>query len=272
MNPIATAFRRHVAWRPHYYKRMWKARRYLENYREVIQASPGRYPEAFLFRAGYTWRFAEVVTELQVFEEVFGTECYRLAAKNSAATVIDIGANNGQFSLYAHLKNPAARIYSIEANPFTYSSLTKNICANALQEVLVPSNLAISGATGTVTFYCSPTSGWSSLFPVRGAEGGSAVSVPSMSLSSFCAAQGVAEVDVLKIDVEGAEYDIVLGDPKFFDVPVREIYLEVDHHPRDTRYEFSALLDSLRRHYGSVTVDGCKTDDYSLVHCRERIR
>jgi FkbM family methyltransferase len=272
MNPLGTFFRRHLSWRPAYCRRLWRARRYLKNYREVVRASPRRHPEAFHFRAGYSWRIAEVVTELQVFEEVFGQEQYRLSPSGSTATVIDIGANNGLFSLYAHLKLPAARIYAIEANPLTYRSLAGNISANALQDAVQPSNQAISATSGTVRFYCSATSGWSSLFPVRGAEGGEAVSVESVSLSAFCATRGIGEVDVLKIDVEGAEYDIVLGDPGFFDVPVREMYLEVDREPRDRKYEFECLLGRLRRHYRSVTVRCPGMGDYPLVHCRGRVR
>jgi FkbM family methyltransferase len=271
MNPLRTLFRRHLSWRPAYYRRLWQARRYLKNYREIVRASPRRYPEAFHFRAGHSWRISDAVTELQVFEEVFGQEHYRLSPTGATATVIDIGANNGLFSLYAHLKLPAARIYAIEANPLTYQSLVGNIGANALQETVRPVNRAISATNGTVTFYCSSTSGWSSLFPTRGAEGGQAVSVQSMSLSSFCAAQGIGEVDVLKIDVEGAEYDIILGDPQFFSVPVRELYLEVDQHPRDTKYEFKALLDLLRRHYRSVTLRCPGFGDYPLIHCSERV-
>jgi FkbM family methyltransferase len=267
MKAVYDFWRAHIAWRPQYYHRLWKARRYLENYREVLHNAPSKDPGAFRFRSGPTWHLSDPTTGLQVFDEVFVGEHYRFQNRGTARTVVDIGANIGLFSLYAHLKLPAATIYAIEADPSTFATLAGNVEHNALQDFVRPFHLAISSVTGTLTFYRAATSGWSSLFPVRGAEGGEAVQVSSMSLPAFCAAQGIGEIDILKIDVEGAEYDIVLGDPGFFEVPVHELLLEVDRDPRDSRYGYAALMDRLRQRYHSVVTDRPGDEEYPLVHC-----
>jgi FkbM family methyltransferase len=164
---------------------------------------------------------------------------------------------------------PNAAIFAVEANPDTFQVLFKNVKLNALDRSIRPFNLAMSSRTGKQPFFCAETSGWSSLYDLRGAKDGRAVSVDTMNLSSFRKFHGIREIDYLKIDIEGAEYDVVLGDPEFFAAPIHHLVMELDREPRDRRYTFDELLNCLKRHYGSVSVTCPGWQEYPLVHCKK---
>lgn len=268
-NIIRELWKQHIAWRPNYYKRFLKTRRYLRNYREVLQASETTMPTQFAFWAGYTLDLLDGETSLQTFDEIFVHDHYRLEIDHAAATVVDLGANIGLFSLYAHMRMPNATIYAVEADPTTFEVLAKNLTINSLTTSIHAIQLAISSQTGKVPFFCTQTSGWSSLYNLRGAEQGKAAQVDAMSLSSFCKDHHIDGIDFLKIDIEGAEYDAILGDRHIFDIPIREMVLEVDRNPRDRRYAFTDLLEWLRDYYHSVTLAYPGSRDYPLVHCAE---
>src|SRR5207245_7447466 len=107
-------WKQHFAWRPSYYKRFLKTRRYLNNYRDIVPAAEQALPKHLDFRAGYTFTLIDADTGLQTFDEIFIHDHYKLPANHAAKTIIDLGANIGLFSLYAHLKMPNPIVFAIE--------------------------------------------------------------------------------------------------------------------------------------------------------------
>jgi FkbM family methyltransferase len=268
-NTIRELWKQHIAWRPTFYKRFLKTRRYLRNYQDILQTLGKTLPTRFDFRAGYTFNVRDGDTGVQTFDEIFIHDYYRLPSGQAAATIVDLGANIGLFSLYAHMRMPHATVFALEADPATFQVLAENLLMNSLETSIRPFQLAISSQTGKARFFCTHTSGWSSLYNVRGAEHGEPAEVDAIRLSSFCGDHCIDVIDFLKIDIEGAEYEAILGDRHIFDIPIREIVLEVDRNPRDHRYAFPDLLQCLRDHYHSVTLAYPGSEDYPLVRCTE---
>ncbi len=126
--------------------------------------------------------------------------------------ILDIGANIGVFAISANSLNSDASIYSIEPFPATYELLLENIEANRLGSKVHPRNLAISGESGEVPFDLSPTipshSRKIAIDPVN-----NSVSIRALTIGDFLAAEGIEEADFIKIDIEGAEYDVILKSP-----------------------------------------------------------
>lgn len=61
----------------------------------------------------------------------------------------DIGANIGQYSLYAAVATgKRARVYAFEPESSNFAKLNRNIYLNGLQDVVVPLNIALSDRTG----------------------------------------------------------------------------------------------------------------------------
>lgn len=132
------------------------------------------------------------------------------------STVVDIGANRGQFALAARQQFPAAHIISFEPLPqpvATYRSLFANDACTALHQA------AIGPQSGRVEIHISQRDDSSSLLPIGRmqntlfpgtAEVGTAL-VEMGPLEKFLANEKIQTPAVLKLDVQGFELQALLG-------------------------------------------------------------
>ena len=217
------------------------------------------------FKNGYTFKIRDFSTFKSSFKEIFVHEDYRLPYSKKTKIIVDVGANIGLFSIYSVIRQPQARIYALEADPLNFSILKENIESNSLKDRIQAFNFAVSSKIGETVFYQSEISGWSSLFKTRGSQDGKPVYIDTINISTFCKNHGIKKIDFLKVDIEGAEYDVFLGDRDIFNVSIREIIVEVDRNPRDEKYKFNDLVNYMKNFYYNVKIIGA--GDYSLVHC-----
>ena len=118
-------------------------------------------------------------------------------------TVVDVGAGLGEeTSIYTSLVGPSGQVYAIEANPAVYKVLQQLIEESQLRNVKL-FNTAINDTPGTVVIDDAPTSYLSSSLNSQNA--GTAYKVPGLPFEDFCAAQGIHRIDLLKVNIEGAE-------------------------------------------------------------------
>ncbi|RLG13733.1 hypothetical protein DRN69_05115 [Candidatus Pacearchaeota archaeon] len=151
-------------------------------------------------------------TTILSIEEIFGREIYFTPFLNKAKVIIDLGAQAGIYSLYAALKNKNAKIYALEPDPDNFKQLCKNIEINKLQGVIIPFKKAVSKENGELFFYISnQSSRSSSLFKLK--SPGSRIMVDSISLQSLFEILELNRCDVLKVDIEGAEYEVFYNSP-----------------------------------------------------------
>src|SRR5262249_10302610 len=159
---------------------------------------------------------------------------------------------------------PHSRIIAFEADPTTFSILGSN--TNALSVECFHN--AVASFDGDLEFYCSPVSGWSSAYPVMGAANGQMVKVPTVRLSQFIKRSGINQVDFLKIDVEGSEYDILLGDSELWSAAtISCLAVETDRTPRDTKYEYDDMLQELHGRFRVVKERKTQSSFPLLVCC-----
>lgn len=129
-------------------------------------------------------------------------------------TFVDVGANVGLFSIPAARKVADGCIYALEPASWTFERLTKNIHLNQIAN-LKAMRLALGERSGMAVLHINargrdglntlgePTHGDSK---VIGSE-----EVPLITLDDFLVQRGVARVDAMKIDVEGAELLVLKG-------------------------------------------------------------
>jgi FkbM family methyltransferase len=131
-------------------------------------------------------------------------------------TVVDVGANIGYYTLIAaKVVGPSGSVHSFEPNSDVRTRLERNVKLNELHNVVVHDQ-AMTRRSGDIRFYVSAVpenSGISSIVPGSGldAEG---ESVPCTSLDDFVAGLPGGRIDLLKMDIEGAELDVIEGGRK----------------------------------------------------------
>jgi len=104
------------------------------------------------------------------------------------------------------------RVYSFEPHPGTRKELAKVLALNELENVTVVP-CALSSKTGAVTLYYVGNHKLSSLAPVKDTNYGENKTMISEvdTIDHYCTQQQIDHIDFLKIDVEGFEYDVLLG-------------------------------------------------------------
>src|SRR6266496_222127 len=125
---------------------------------------------------------------------------------------IDVGANIGYYTLLgARLVGPTGKVFSFEPNREVRERLEQNVRFNGFDNVTVLAQ-AMTRESGEVRFYVSDVgenSGISSIVPGRSLR--EAQVVPAISLDDFVAKLPPGGVALLKMDIEGAELDVLEG-------------------------------------------------------------
>jgi FkbM family methyltransferase len=128
-------------------------------------------------------------------------------------TMVDAGAHVGQYTLLASaVVGPAGRVVAFEPHPVLNQVLRRNVIRAGCANVAV-SPLALGRAAGTGTLVLHPPDnfGASSLRPGDAAAHRPRVPVEVATLDEALDRLGVPAVDLAKIDVEGAELDVLDG-------------------------------------------------------------
>lgn len=152
------------------------------------------------------------------------------------AIIVDAGANIG---LVTSAFAPAVKhIYAIEAFPDYYAILEKNREYNGWQNVST-FNFAVAAEDGVAQLsidYSNPFA-----HSIAHDFGSGAISVPSVSLSSFIKDQHIKHIDLLKLDIEGAEHEVIAA-PNFAEVAAitDQVFVETHYEKGDS------IVDRLR--------------------------
>lgn len=129
-------------------------------------------------------------------------------------TVIDIGANLGYYTiLAADLAGPTGRVIAVEPNPHVFSYLLKSIAVNGYAGCVKPVNYAIANDSSapSLPFFVPTGEPKNGRFLIEGetsahlAQFGQVFEVSVGSLAEF----DFDKIDLIKIDVEGAELQVL---------------------------------------------------------------
>lgn len=131
--------------------------------------------------------------------------------------VFDVGANIGQFAkMAAHEISCAKVIHSFEPSGKTFLALQEVIKVNKLENQVVACNIGFGSVEGNLTLYSSETSSTiASLYnqknPLREFKDEYKEDVKIEAIDRFCTLNSINRIDYLKLDIEGHEYQALLG-------------------------------------------------------------
>jgi FkbM family methyltransferase len=147
-------------------------------------------------------------------------------ARIATPVIFDVGGHKGESIIFLRNQFPAAEIHSFEPDPAIFAHL-----ANVADARTHCHNLALSEISSKLRFFRNRISHTSSLFPINLESQDSIylsevrsrnaapettrfneeIEVEAERLDHFCARHGIEAIDLLKIDVQGAEFRVLAG-------------------------------------------------------------
>jgi FkbM family methyltransferase len=181
---------------------------------------------AFLFSRSYLYRFNRALHHASLrglgilnYKNVVvsGERLFmeRWLSSSEATTVVDVGANVGDYSSMVLEARKDARVFAFEPHPETFKRLTARL---SFAGNFVATNAACGGAPGKLLLYDHEGrsgTGHASLLPgviekVHG-DKSNQHEVAVTTLDRFAAEHDISRIDLLKIDTEGTELDVLKG-------------------------------------------------------------
>jgi FkbM family methyltransferase len=187
-------------------------------------------------------------------------------------TFVDVGAHVGYYSLLASIKvGPEGKIYSFEPEPYNYNLLVKNIMLNDCKNIFAIQK-AVADFTGKANFVIAPYSVSHSLYPDKTIPNIAIIQIEVVSLDDFFSQLGWPKVDIIKMDIEGAEVKALCG-MKELCKRYSDLILITEFKPRrlqaagSSKEEFFEVLSNLgfNRIYDIETGDGIILKDKKIL-------
>ena len=150
-------------------------------------------------------------------------------------TVIDIGAHIGLFTLLVSQRCKTGKILSFEPVRENFDLLVSNLKLNHIENVL-PFNMAVSKNLDKLNLFLNDDQSAHSIFP----KSSESISVESTSLQKIFEENKISSCKLLKLDCEGAEYEIIDSLPSEYLNKIQNIVME--YHSADTKPELVKKL------------------------------
>lgn len=195
-------------------------------------ARPGSFDGKVAVGARHAWLEWQQTGELLQAMSIFGSgnAWNRWQPSTPVRTVIDVGANIGQTAAYWTLRFPDAQVGAVEMMPENVARIARQARLNGWRLDVLP--VAASDITGDVKVRLSGANSRNRLeeivevSAVRDRLTGETAMVPALPLSAIMDRLGFAEVDLMKIDIEGAEVNL-LRDAGNWAPRVRNVIIEI---------------------------------------------
>lgn len=168
--------------------------------------------------------------------------------------VIDIGAHIGRYTITSSKRvGNTGKVVAIEADPDNFRILKRNIALNNLTNVL-PLNYAVFSTRTRMKLYeQSASAKYNSLMLARAAKSRNYVEVNADTLDSILMQNGINQVNWIKIDVEGAELEVLKGSAKT--LSGENIFLFVEIHNINDPSHYDNVINFLKYHNYEITFE-----------------
>lgn len=145
-----------------------------------------------------------------VAAEIFKHREYRIieeALRSATSPIVDVGAHRGFFTLYARAFNLRVQILALEPEPKNLEALRFHLNSNQVAGVVVLA-AALASKTGKRYMEVTEDSHNHKLIPLDKPRNEKCISVETVTLSDLMKTLKIEQVSVLKMDIEGGEYEV----------------------------------------------------------------
>jgi FkbM family methyltransferase len=198
-------------------------------------------------------------SDFVVLKEVFLDNEYEMSLGEEPGVIFDLGSHVGASVIYFRLKYPGAKIYAFEPDPTSFAKLQRH---TGQFDEIIASNIAVSGRDGREKFFIHSEDSVSSSL-VQREPGQACVEVECRTLGRLMRDLGISKIDLLKMDIEGGEYNALRDFDGIVNVKhiICELHLDLIEHNLE---EFLRLFNGFK-----VSKEKVKQDRYIIRASRD---
>ena len=166
-------------------------------------------------------------SDVPTYGQVFVDQEYKFSAAIQPEAIIDAGANIGLASIYFANKFPAAKIIAIEPEASNFALLKRNV---APYPQIVPVQAALWHCNEEIDLVDPGFGKWGFMTEKKGSaqnlRGSTCHAVTAMTVDKIMSDHDLTKVDILKIDIEGAEREVFSDTSSWID-KVNSVIIEL---------------------------------------------
>ena len=181
---------------------------------------------------------------------------------NTNDIIIDIGAHIGLFSLLVSQFCKTGKIFSFEPIRENFDLLVSNLALNHIENIF-PFNVGVSKKSGKLNLFLNNDQSAHSIFP----KGSESITVEATSLQKIFDEKQISSCKLLKLDCEGAEYDIIDSLPVEYLDKIQNMAIE--YHLADTKPELIKNLILKIKNAGFKIKTGPHYNDMGFLIARK---
>jgi FkbM family methyltransferase len=228
-------------------------------------------PHVFTLRDGTSFLAPPEGLSFQLlWREIWVEEVYAQAGIHIApeATVVDIGANLGLFSLWAASRCERGRVVAVEPSPRMADFAHRNAARNRRSNITVV-QVACGGAEGRGVLYTPYGDEARNTLDAHSAGSPRALAdVEVVTLKELFRRTNIEKCDLLKVDCEGSEYDILVKSPIEILDRIQQIALE--YHPGFNEFDTPEKLEGFLKDHGfDVSDRPSDTPGYGYMYAKK---
>lgn len=177
--------------------------------------------------------------------------------------IIDLGAHIGKYAIRSgKLVGKEGKVIVVEAEPNSYEILCKNIELNNLQDRIIPLNVAISSKNGKIPFFVSEgRSNVSSMYTKWSKK----IEIDAITIDELIKIHKLERVDWIQMDMEGAEYDAILGASNSIKSGIIKNFIVETH----TNQNFDLIPPLLNQQY-TIEIFARTGPDFGYLICKRK--
>ncbi len=168
-------------------------------------------------------------------------------APKEGDVVVDIGAHIGRYTITSSKQvGNTGHVVAIEADPENFQILKRNIALNNLRNVLALNYAVFSTRMRMKLYEQSASAKYNSIMLTRAGKTNNYVEVNADTLDNILEINGIKRVNWIKIDVEGAEFEVLKGAIKTLSYENVSLLIEIHNIGDPTHHD--NIIDFLKYH------------------------
>ncbi len=164
--------------------------------------------------------------------------------------VVDIGAHIGYFTLFAAKRSKDGKVFAFEPSKKSFSLFKKNIKINNYKNI-ISEEIAIAKIKGKQILYLDKNNEISNTI-YKQQESLDEKEINTITLQNIFEKYKIEKIDFLKMDCEGAEFEIVMNTPSIILDKIQKISMEI--HEEIVPYTKEIMMKRLKKHGFNVTL------------------